>query len=73
MPLSTAIDRRVSIRDYSAAPVSLAELSWLLWCTQGVKEVFSGQATLRTVPSDVHRTRDIFSTPTEEGVLTRTK
>ena len=31
--------------------MTLAELSWLLWCTQGVKEVIPHQATLRTVPS----------------------
>ena len=27
------------------------QLSYLLWCTQGVKEVFQGTATLRNVPS----------------------
>jgi len=51
LPLAAAIDRRVSIRDYTAEPLTLAELSWLLWCTQGVKEVIPHQATLRTVPS----------------------
>jgi SagB-type dehydrogenase family enzyme len=51
LPLATAIDRRVSIRDYTAEPLTLAELSWLLWCIQGVKEVIPHQATLRTVPS----------------------
>ena len=29
----------------------LTILSYLLWCTQGVKEVFQGNATLRNVPS----------------------
>jgi SagB-type dehydrogenase family enzyme len=51
LPLAAAIDRRVSIRDYTSEPLTLGELSWLLWCTQGVKEVIFHQATLRTVPS----------------------
>jgi SagB-type dehydrogenase family enzyme len=46
-----AIDRRVSVRAYSDEALSLAELSLLLWCTQGVKEVAPRPATLRTVPS----------------------
>jgi SagB-type dehydrogenase family enzyme len=29
----------------------LEELSFLLWCTQGIKEVIPGSATFRTVPS----------------------
>ncbi len=50
--LLDAIRRRKSQRAYSAAPLSLAELSFLLWATQGVKEiVLGGQATRRTVPS----------------------
>jgi len=46
-----AIDRRASVRSYSEKPLSLAELSHLLWCTQGVKQTSPGSATLRTVPS----------------------
>ncbi len=46
-----AIDRRVSVRAYSDEPLSLQELSLLLWCTQGVKQTTSRPATLRTVPS----------------------
>ena len=46
-----AIDRRVSVRAYSDESLSLAELSLLLWCTQGVKDVAPVPATLRTVPS----------------------
>jgi len=46
-----AIERRTSIRAYSEEPLSLAELSLLLWCTQGVKQVSNRPATLRTVPS----------------------
>lgn len=45
------IAKRQSLRSYSDAPLSLAELSYLLWCTQGVKEVAPGGYTLRTVPS----------------------
>ena len=42
--------QRTSVRQYAATPLSLAELSVLLWCTQGIKE--AGQVhTLRTVPS----------------------
>jgi SagB-type dehydrogenase family enzyme len=49
--LRTAIERRRSVREYSEKPLTLEELSWLLWCTQGVKEVLPRQATLRNVPS----------------------
>jgi SagB-type dehydrogenase family enzyme len=49
--LRTAIERRRSIRSYVHEPVTLDELSFLLWCTQGVKEVHGSQATFRTVPS----------------------
>jgi hypothetical protein len=48
--LREAIERRKSIRDYSEEPLTLEELSWLLWCTQGVKE-YTKARTLRTVPS----------------------
>ena len=49
--LRKAIESRRSVRDYAAKPLTLEELSWLLWCTQGVKEVAGRSATLRTVPS----------------------
>ncbi len=49
--LRSLIDSRTSIRNYADTPISLRELSYLLWCTQGVKEVLGTQATLRTVPS----------------------
>lgn len=51
MDLRTAIDRRQSIRAYQGDPLSLEELSYLLWCTQGVKAVTKRPSTLRTVPS----------------------
>lgn len=46
-----AIQVRRSVRQYAPTPLSPSELSYLLWCTQGVKEVMPGHATLRTVPS----------------------
>jgi len=45
------IDRRASVRAYSGEALSLAELSLILWCSQGVKQVSNRPATLRTVPS----------------------
>ena len=49
--LLKAITDRVSIRSYSEEPFSLEELSMLLWCTQGIKQISNRPATLRTVPS----------------------
>ena len=49
--LRKTIEDRKSVRKYSDQPLTLAELSWLLWCTQGVKEVLPRPVTLRTVPS----------------------
>jgi SagB-type dehydrogenase family enzyme len=51
MSLRQAIEARRSLRQYADKPLSLAELSYLLWCTQGVRETTSGKATFRTVPS----------------------
>ncbi|NLI92306.1 MAG: SagB/ThcOx family dehydrogenase [Peptococcaceae bacterium] len=39
------------MRKYSEEPVTLGELSYLLWCTQGVKEIVPAVTTFRTVPS----------------------
>ncbi|MFZ0005191.1 MAG: SagB/ThcOx family dehydrogenase [Methanoregula sp.] len=49
--LRMAIERRRSVRSYERMPLSLVELSFLLWCTQGVKKVHGTQVTFRTVPS----------------------
>ena len=49
--LVKAIENRRSVRNYSKQPLTLDELSFLLWCTQGVKKVVDELATLRTVPS----------------------
>jgi SagB-type dehydrogenase family enzyme len=67
MPLVDAIRRRKSRRTFGEGPLSLEELSFLLWATQGIRKVHpEGVWTLRTVPSggarhpfetylDVHR------------------
>jgi SagB-type dehydrogenase family enzyme len=51
MDLSDAINNRVSVRAYSDESLSLDELSYVLWSTQGVKAVSKRPATQRTVPS----------------------
>ncbi len=49
--LIDVINARRSRRHYSPDPISMEELSFLLWCTQGVEEITSRPATLRPVPS----------------------
>ena len=51
MSLKQVIETRRSLRRYADTPLLLEELSYLLWCTQGVREITSGKATFRTVPS----------------------
>lgn len=52
MPLIEAIQRRRSRRQYTPDPLTLEELSFLLWATQGVSRyIRDGQTILRTVPS----------------------
>ncbi|MBU0595890.1 SagB/ThcOx family dehydrogenase [Candidatus Bipolaricaulota bacterium] len=46
-----AIETRSSLRKYAEKPLSVHELSFLLWCTQGVKRVEPERWTLRNVPS----------------------
>jgi len=46
-----ALERRRSVREYVAQPMTLLELSFLLWATQGVREVTDRPATSRPVPS----------------------
>ena len=61
------INSRKSHRVYTQEPLSLLELSYLLWCTQGVKAVRGkAYATLRTWPfrtSPVWRTDSITICP----------
>ncbi|MCA1953946.1 MAG: SagB/ThcOx family dehydrogenase [Anaerolinea sp.] len=51
LDLRQVIEQRVTVRTYAEEPLSLGELSFLLWATQGVKEVTHRPVTLRTVPS----------------------
>ena len=47
------LEGRRSVRQYSEQPLSLAELSFLLWYTQGTKKIVgrSKKAAFKTVPS----------------------
>jgi SagB-type dehydrogenase family enzyme len=49
--LQQAIEQRRSLRRYASTPLTIEELSFLLWCTQGVRKVVPGSATFRNVPS----------------------
>jgi SagB-type dehydrogenase family enzyme len=49
--LIQVINARRTLRDFSPEPITLAELSFLLWCTQGVQQRTDRPATLRPVPS----------------------
>ncbi len=52
MPLIEAIGRRRSRRKYSGEALSVEELSFLLWATQGMRKIIPDiQASRRTVPS----------------------
>ena len=52
MTLIEAIGRRRSVREYAEEPLTLQELSFLLWATQGVHEVAEdGSYAFRSVPS----------------------
>ncbi len=52
MTLVEAMRRRRSRRRFTGAPLTLAELSFLLWATQGVSRIRDeSSASLRTVPS----------------------
>lgn len=51
----TVIKSRISRRKFTEEPISLEDLSYLLWATQGVKKIFDRspdyKVTMRTVPS----------------------
>jgi SagB-type dehydrogenase family enzyme len=51
MNLQTAIAQRESRRSYSSQSLSLKELSFLLWATQGVRKQLDEGHAFRTVPS----------------------
>ena len=49
--LRTAIEERRTLRRYSTTALSIDELTYLLWVSQGVKRVSSRPSTARNVPS----------------------
>jgi SagB-type dehydrogenase family enzyme len=49
--LATAIGKRRSRRRFRQQPLSLEELSFLLWATQGISAQLDAATALRTVPS----------------------
>ncbi len=52
VPFLDIVNSRKSRRKYTGMPLTLEELSFLLWTTQGVKKVLrSGRGVLRVVPS----------------------
>ena len=51
MDLADLVKRRETLRQYTEEAISLQELSFLLWGTQGVKSFSEKQLTRRTVPS----------------------
>lgn len=51
MDIRTAMETRSSLRKYSQNELSMEELSYLLWATQGVKAITDRPATTRVVPS----------------------
>jgi SagB-type dehydrogenase family enzyme len=51
MPVGEAIAFRESVRQYKPDPLTLEELSALLWATQGVRCLVSSESALRSVPS----------------------
>jgi len=53
--LATAIGDRQSRRNFSPEPLTLDELSFLLWATQGVRQQITLGGVLRTVPSAGNR------------------
>ncbi len=51
LPVLEAVRRRASRRRFSGAWLTLEELSFLLWATQGVRDTPAGSVIRRTVPS----------------------
>lgn len=49
--LLSLINQRTSVRAYANEAITQSELSYFLWCTQGVKSKRNDKATFRTVPS----------------------
>ena len=51
MDLRIAIEQRRSVRRYARDPLTIEELAYLCWCTQGIVDVKAPFYTLRNVPS----------------------
>ena len=51
LDLRSAIEQRRSIRHYARDPLTIEELAYLCWCTQGIVNVKAPYYTLRNVPS----------------------
>lgn len=51
MDVRKAMEVRSTLRKFSQTQLSLGELSYLLWVTQGVKSISDRPATMRVVPS----------------------
>lgn len=51
LDLRSAIEKRRSARRYTAEALTQEELSYLLWCTQGIQRAVQPYYTLRNVPS----------------------
>jgi SagB-type dehydrogenase family enzyme len=51
MAVGEAVIRRQSRRNYGPTPLTLEELSLLLWATQGIRRVVGAGCALRSVPS----------------------
>ena len=51
LDLKSAIRNRESRRSYSVEPMTIEELSFLLWATQGIRKILDPGHALRTVPS----------------------
>ena len=49
--LKIAVEQRKTLRNYQQIPLTLDEMTYLLWFTQGVKEINNNKITKRTVPS----------------------
>jgi len=49
--LTTAFAGRTSVRKFLPEPITLDELSFLLWATQGIRSVAGASTAFRTVPS----------------------
>lgn len=51
MPFCDSVFRRESVRRFSPQPLSLKQISALLWACQGIRRILSPDCALRVVPS----------------------